>query len=145
MRNPTTKLLSALILIGLSGSAFAHPGHPYSGIGSGLLGGSVGMGGPPCVLWALAHRWNSQQLRASLFTIFSLTVPPEFILLRLKFGMEPVYAGLFGLALTPLVAAGTTLGLWLSSKLPTAHLRHAMIGLLAVLAVYAIAQPFLQR
>ncbi|MHB0936788.1 MAG: TSUP family transporter [Armatimonadota bacterium] len=116
-----------------------------AGIGSGLLGGSVGMGGPPCVLWALGHHWSSEQLRASLFTIFSLTVPAEFVLLRLKFGMEPIYAGLFGLALTPLVIAGTTLGLWLSSKLPTAHLRRAMIGLLAVLAVYAIVQPFFQR
>lgn len=116
-----------------------------AGIGSGLLGGSVGMGGPPCVLWALAHRWNSEQIRASLFTIFSVTVLPEFVLLEHKFGMEPVYAGLFGLAFTPLVAAGTALGLWLSSKLPTAHLRRAMIGLLAVLAVYAIIQPIFHR
>jgi urease accessory protein len=36
MRN-TTKLITALILLTLSTSALAHPGHPYGGIGSGLL------------------------------------------------------------------------------------------------------------
>lgn len=36
MRNPT-KLITTLILLGLSTTALAHPGHPYGGIGSGLL------------------------------------------------------------------------------------------------------------
>jgi len=115
-----------------------------AGLGSGLLGGSVGMGGPPCVLWALGHRWSSEQLRASLFTIFSVTVPLQFILLWWQFGPQPIRAGLLGFLLTPLIAAGAALGLWLSTHLPTAHLRTAMLGLLAVMAVYAIVQPLLR-
>jgi len=115
-----------------------------AGIGSGLLGGSVGMGGPPCVLWALSHRWSSEQLRSSLFTIFCSTVPAEFLLLWWKFGLKPVHASFLGLLLTPLVVAGTTLGLWLSTRLPTTHLRRAMVGLLAVTALYAVVQPFIK-
>jgi hypothetical protein len=115
-----------------------------AGLGSGLLGGSVGMGGPPCVLWALGHRWTSEQLRASLFTIFSLTVPAQFALLWWQFGLEPIRAGLLGLLLTPLIAAGAALGLRLSMHLPTPHLRRAMLALLAVMAVYAVVQPFLR-
>jgi len=115
-----------------------------AGLGSGLLGGSVGMGGPPCVLWALGHRWSSEQLRASLFTIFTVTVPLQFALLWWQFGLEPILAGLLGFLLTPLIAAGSALGLWLSTHLPTPHLRRAMLGLLAVMAVYAIVQPLLR-
>lgn len=37
MRTPTTKFLITLALLSLSSSALAHPGHPYGGIGSGLL------------------------------------------------------------------------------------------------------------
>ncbi len=37
MRNPTTKFLIILALLGISSSAYAHPGHSFGGIGSGLL------------------------------------------------------------------------------------------------------------
>ena len=94
------------------------------------------------MLWALGHHWSSEQLRASLFTIFSLTVPLQFFLLWWQFGLPPVHAGLLGFLFTPLVIAGSALGLWLSTHLPTTYLRRAMIGLLAVMAVYAIVQPF---
>jgi uncharacterized membrane protein YfcA len=115
-----------------------------AGLGSGLLSGCVGMGGPPCVLWALGHRWTSEQLRASLFTIFSLSVPLQLFLLWRQFGMKPVHAGLLGFLLSPLIIAGAALGLWLSAHLPTAYLRRAMIGLLAGMALYAILTPVVQ-
>jgi urease accessory protein len=37
MRNPTTKFLIAIILLGSSSMAFAHPGHSVSGFAAGLM------------------------------------------------------------------------------------------------------------
>lgn len=37
MRNTITKLLSAIILLGTSSVAFAHPGHDVSGLAAGLM------------------------------------------------------------------------------------------------------------
>jgi uncharacterized membrane protein YfcA len=115
-----------------------------TGAGSGLLGGTLGMGGPPCVLWALAHRWTSEQMRASLFTLFTVTVPFQVTLLNKQYGEGIVHAMLVGLATTPLMVAGSSLGLWLSSRLPVQHLRSAMLGLLAITALYSIATPIVQ-
>ena len=35
--------------------------------GSGVLAGLCGMGGPPLVLWAMAHDWPTQRIRGFLF------------------------------------------------------------------------------
>jgi urease accessory protein len=37
MRNPTAKLLAAMLLFGCSSAAFAHPGHNVSGFAAGLV------------------------------------------------------------------------------------------------------------
>jgi urease accessory protein len=37
MRNPTTKFLTAIFLLGASSAAFAHPGHNVSGLAAGLM------------------------------------------------------------------------------------------------------------
>ena len=37
MRNPTTKFLTAIFLLGASSAAFAHPGHNVSGLAPGLM------------------------------------------------------------------------------------------------------------
>lgn len=37
MRNAITKLLTAIILLGTSSAAFAHPGHDVSGLAAGLV------------------------------------------------------------------------------------------------------------
>lgn len=37
MRNATTKFLTAILLLGASSAAFAHPGHDVSGLAAGLM------------------------------------------------------------------------------------------------------------
>ena len=108
---------------------------------SGILNGGVGMGGPPLVMWTLAHRWTSEEIRASLIVIFILVTPVQFGLLVRQFGRPALTASLLGLLLAPLLAAGAMLGLWLSARLATVHLRRVMFSLLIFLALLAILEP----
>ena len=39
---------------------------PVAGLGGGLLGGLVGMGGPPLVFFAMAHTWDGKRFRGFL-------------------------------------------------------------------------------
>ena len=42
---------------------------------SGLMAGLLGMGGPPLVLWLMAHDWPSLRQRTFLWLSFLLLVP----------------------------------------------------------------------
>ena len=114
-----------------------------AGVGAGFLTGSVGMGGPPCVLWVLGHRWSGEQMRASLLTIYSIGAPLQFGMLWWGAHHRPEVggAGLLGLLLTPLIIAGSAAGLRLAPLLPVTHLRRVMLLLLAGMALYAIVTP----
>jgi hypothetical protein len=110
---------------------------------SGLLMGTVGMGGPPCVLWALAHRWSGSQMRASLLAILGASSPVQMGLLYWRFGAPVARAGLVALCLVPLVALATAAGVRIGGRLATAHLRRVMVGLLVLLALASLLQPVL--
>jgi len=117
-----------------------------AGVGGGFLTGSVGMGGPPFVLWVLAHRWTSEQIRASLLTIYAVGAPLQLAMLWWETPQraEVNAAGLLGLLLTPLIIAGSSTGLRLATRLPVNHLRRIMLALLAAMAAYAIVSPYIR-
>lgn len=115
-----------------------------AGAGGGILTGSLGMGGPPLVLWVLAHRWSSVQMRAALLTIYAVGAPVQFVMLWAQHRDAAMQAGTAGLLMTPLVVAGAAAGLWLGARLPTEILRRIMLGLLAGLALYAIVSPMVR-
>jgi len=114
------------------------------GLGGFLLG-FCGMGGPPMVLWVLAHDWSMNRARAFLFYIFATGLIPQAVLLWLFFGTEVVDAMLLSAAALPVVLLGLWCGLILSRQIPDQLLKRASVVVLVLIAIGAISMPYLKR
>lgn len=114
---------------------------PIAGGLSGLMAGAIGMGGPPLVLWVMAHDWPSRRSRAFLWVLFLLVMPPQVALLVWQFGWPVVQALGVGLAAAPLVLAGAHVGEKLGERLNRRRLRQVALVLLLILAVASIVGP----
>ncbi len=112
---------------------------------SGAMGGALGMGGPPLVLWVMAHDWPSRRSRAFLYTTFALALPLQLMAIAAWLG-EPVIDAIgLGLIVSPLMMVGARLGSALGERLNRNRLRLAALLLLLALAISAIVGPLLQR
>ncbi len=114
-----------------------------AGTTSGFLGGLVGMGGPPLVLWVMAHDWPSRQARVFLWYSFLPMLPLALAMLCWKFGQPVVHATALGLMLMPLAVVGTVLGLLMGARMSRRRLRAATLALLVVVALVAVLEPML--
>jgi len=122
--------------------AYVARGWTYvAGFLSGVFAGAVGMGGPPVVLWVVAHDWPALRARVFLWSNFFVLMPVAMLALGLMYGRVVWVAMGWGLVLVPAVMAGTAGGLWLGGRIPKRELRWAMIGLLVALAVVSILGP----
>jgi len=110
---------------------------------AGLLGGLVGMGGPPLVIFALAHRWRTDRFRAFLWSQFVLAVPVMVLALAARFGPAVLEPFALGIALTPCVWAGARVGRRLSAHWEAPSLHRSVLVLLYALAVTSILGPLL--
>jgi len=110
---------------------------------SGFMLGFCGMGGPPMVLWVMAHRWSSRKWRAFLFIVFLSGMIPQLLLLYAVFGDQIHSALLLGLVGVPITFAGTYFGLAIGHRLPLGALRAATYAILVLIAVMAIAAPLM--
>lgn len=77
---------------------------------SGFFAGLVGMGGPPLVLFALAHDWSPDRIRAFLWSQFLLAQPVLATLLVLRFGGEVLGWLALGAAMAPVIWLGSRVG-----------------------------------
>ncbi|MEO0476556.1 MAG: TSUP family transporter, partial [Planctomycetota bacterium] len=115
-----------------------------AGLAGGVTAGAVGMGGPPLVLWVVAHDWPNKKARLFLWASFWFVMPIQIVVLVLMF--EPVtqlkMTGM-GVLTLPIAMLGTAAGLWLGHRLPKQQLRWAMIALLVVLGVTSLVGPML--
>jgi uncharacterized membrane protein YfcA len=109
----------------------------------GFLLGLCGMGGPPMVLWVMAHNWSMNRARAFLYFLFVTGMPPQALVMWLMFGNEILGAMLLGLATLPAILAGLYLGLWLSRLMPDRLLRGLSWAVLVLIALSAIVMPYL--
>jgi hypothetical protein len=123
-----------------------HPAWEWLAFGlGGFLLGFCGMGGPPMVLWVLAHDWSMNRARAFLFYIFATGLVPQAVLLWLFFGTEVVDAMLLSAAAIPVVLIGLWCGLVLSRRIPEQLLKRASVVVLVLIAVGGIVTPYLKR
>lgn len=113
-----------------------------AGIASGLLTGFANIGGPPIVLWILAHRFPQEKMRATCLLLFLAFAPFQILILPMVFGKEVLLAFGGALLLVPLVMAGSWIGLRLGRQLADGHMRLAMQALLLVIAIVSIAKGF---
>jgi hypothetical protein len=121
--------------------------HVLWGIAALLLGGVIagcaGMGGPFIVLWVAAHRWSNFKMRASILVLIASMIPFQIGFLTWQFGTQVLQFTLIGFLYLPLVLAGTAVGLWIGSRIPTKLLRQLMIGILFLVATISILWPWI--
>ena len=110
---------------------------------SGIMQGVAAMGGPPAVLWGMAHQWTNQQTRAFLLTLFLLVAPVQLILLYLMAPTDITGALLVGLIQSPLVILGSYIGVRLGNLIPIQMLRQIALGILFLTAILSIVSPLL--
>ncbi len=111
---------------------------------SGLMQGSIGMAGPPIVLWLSMLDWSNQKSRVFLFQIFLASIPFQATALLLTFPNRFLPAFLVAALMLPVIFLGSWLGLQLGNRFSKPTLRRLSLGLLLVIAIVCIAQPYLQ-
>lgn len=109
-----------------------------AGFFAGLLNGFANIGGPPVVLWTLAHRWSNPKMRGTIIAFSLIFVPFQLILMLITFGSVMFNPILKALILSPAVLLGTWIGLKIGEKISHDHLRIYMQVLLLLIAVASI-------
>lgn len=115
-----------------------------SGLSSGFLSGLLGMGGPPVVLWVMAHDWAANRARAAIWVINGVTLPVVLGLLGWEFGSHILGTMAMGLICVPFALIGAFLGLRFNAVLSGARLRRASVAMLILIAAGAILKPMFQ-
>lgn len=146
------QVFGGLLLVLLAARAWLRP-RPREGIAAfwgwlvmilaGTLSGLSGMSGPPIVLWVMAHRWSSDRMRVTTWTIFSALAITNLAWQYGRFGGPVLAAAKTGLMLSPAVLVGILPGFWISDRISHDSLRRIAIGFLVLLGLYAVLQPIL--
>ena len=112
-------------------------------VASGLLAGVSGMGGPPLVLWAMAHNWSTEKTRGFLFAVFATSIPVQIFLMCLTFGVDMLWNVAAGAAFLPLVYLGSAIGLPIGNRIPKERLRRIAYAILLIIGAGASVPPLL--
>ena len=110
---------------------------------SGIMLGMIAMGGPPVVLWLMAHDWSALRTRAFISALFFTTAPIQVLLLYWKLGDTVASAFVVGFATTPLVLAGSLLGIRLGNRLDRDRLRRFILFFLLLTGVVSLLSPWI--
>jgi len=111
---------------------------------SGFLSGFCGMGGPPLVLWSMAHTWSTKKTRGFLFAVAAMLSPLQLILLSIVFGVEILWSIGLGLAFFPVVYLGYRIGLPLGNRMDKTKLRRVAMMVLFFIGVSAVIQAIMK-
>lgn len=84
-------------------ATLAHGWTACASLVSGILAGGLGMGGPPAVLWAMAHDWSASQFRTFLWTQTLLMAPVVLACWMWEHGASLVTRFALGLATAPML------------------------------------------
>lgn len=112
-----------------------------AGFFSGLLNGLANIGGPPLVLWILAHRWTNEKMRVTALAFSLVFVPFQILLLMLAFGSPILQPLVKTFLVTPVILLGSWVGLKIGAKISREHLRIYMQSLLFLIALAAVIGP----
>ena len=111
---------------------------------SGVLAGLFAMGGPPLVLWSLAHNWSAAKTRGFLFATFTLAIPVQIVLLFVTFGRSLLPHFGLALLLLPALVTGSLVGIPLGNRLRKGPLTALAYAVLLAIGVSCIV-PALWR
>lgn len=113
--------------------------------GSGVFSGLSGMGGPPMVIWVMAHDWCNEKSRAFLFSVFVMAIPIQLGMLYLSFASSTSRSLLLALIMTPIVYCGTALGLKIGARFSKEKLRFLVYATLLLIGLGAIMPSLLKQ
>ena len=111
---------------------------------SGFIAGLVGMGGPPLVLYALAHQWDRDRFRAFLWSQFLLVLPVLAVALAIRFGLGIIAWLGVGVAMAPIVWLGSRSGLSMTTRWEPKQLQLAAVIMLYVIGLASLLEPYLR-
>jgi len=114
-----------------------------AGVSSGVLNGLVNMGGPPLVLWLMAHDWSTRKSRSFIWLVTLIVTPIMLLMFAQQFGMPVVMSMLHALIFVPAVFAGTMAGLRVGHLMSRQKLRVASVVVLVIIAIASIVEPML--
>lgn len=112
-----------------------------AGIASGATGTMAGIGGPPLVLYALAHDWPPDRVRRFIWASFLMGGPVIVAVLWARFGLGPVMHYGLGILATPFIWVGTELGRRLAQGWSRPVLDRVAYTLLFAIGCIAVTSP----
>ena len=110
---------------------------------SGIMLGTLGMGGPAIVLWLMAHQWEPKRTRAFITTVFLFASPVQIALLYWKFGSELSHAFVWGIAAAPIVIVAALIGVKVGNSFDKEKLKKMVMFFLFLTAILSIFSPYL--
>jgi uncharacterized membrane protein YfcA len=110
---------------------------------SGLMLGMIGMGGPPVVVWLMAHDWEPKRIRGFVAFVFWVAAPVQIALLYWKLGDEVTGAFGWGIASLPIIIVATLIGIHIGNTFDRKRLENAVNAFLFLTAVVSILSPYL--
>lgn len=111
-------------------------------ITSGLIGGTCGMGGPPLVLWAMAHDWSAQKARGFLFAVFVTSIPVQILLMGFMFGFSILWNAVLGMICFPLIYFGTSIAIPIGTRIGMERLRQVTYVVLLIVGINSVVSGF---
>jgi uncharacterized membrane protein YfcA len=108
-------------------------------LSSGFLSGLTGMGGPPLVMWAMAHNWSSEKTRGFLFAVFCASIPFQLVMQAVTFGPANLWYAAAAVALLPAIYLAAAIGLPIGNRLPKETLRNIAYLILLAIGLSAAA------
>lgn len=134
-----TALCSLLLLSGVTiKKATGRYWEGFTGSISGFLTGSVGMPGPPIILFLSNQQLPKDHFRATTAAYFTLAYPASLLLLALL-GAIDGHIAITALSLTPFAILGGQLGCRLFPLIPQAQFQRGVPLLVLSTALYAVA------
>ena len=109
------------------------------GVASGMLSGSVGIGGPPIAAYVVRQPWSARRMKGFLVGFLFLVAIIKASALTVAGLMTWSIAGVAALV-APMACAGTVLGVRVSRRWPQARFRRIALCLLAAISIGMIVR-----
>jgi len=108
-----------------------------------LMLGMLGMGGPPVVLWLMAHNWSVKRSKAFITTLFLVASPVQIALLYYKLDSIVTQTFLWGIMATPIVIIAALIGAKISDRFDKQKMRKVVMFFLLLTALMSILSPYI--
>jgi hypothetical protein len=112
---------------------------------SGIFHGFANIGGPPIVLWALAHKWSKDRLRSFVPCFIILLLPIQMTFMLVVFGSHIITGFLGGMLYIPVILFSFWLGNITSKRMTIERVRFIITLLLLITGITYIIMPVAKK